>query len=97
MKSINSEKLEEGILGVISSIDKPGSPAGEARADFNQNIRGIDQYKRKLFRSRVIDCSVERLVEVANKYLTGKPKRSLISGKHFEKEINDLDFFIHYV
>jgi len=97
LNSINSEKLEEGILGVVSSIDKPGSPAGEARADFNQNIRGIDQSKRKLFRARVIDCSVERLVEVANKYLTGKPKRALISGKQFEKEINTLGFSVRNV
>ena len=97
LKDINAEKLEEGILGVISSIDKPGSPAGEARADFNQNIRGIDQSKRKLFRSRVIDCSVERLVEVSQKYLTGMPKRAVISGKQFEKEINTLGFSIQNV
>ena len=97
LKSINSEKLEEGILGVISSIDKPGSPAGEARADFNQNIRGIDQSKRKTFRNRVINCSVEKLVEVSNKYFTGEPKRSVISGKHFEKEINNLGLSIHNV
>ena len=89
--------MEEGILGVISSIDKPGSPAGEARGDFNQNIRGIAHSKRKVFRSRVINCSVERLVEVSNKYLTGEPKRSVISGKHFEKEINDLGLSIHNV
>ena len=63
-------------MGVISSIDKPGSPAGEARADFNQNIRGVDQ--AKAFRSRVIDCSVERLVEVSQKYLTAMPKRAVI-------------------
>ena len=97
LKSINSEKLEEGILGVISSIDKPGSPAGEARADFNQNIRGVDQAKRKRFRSRVIGCSVERLVEVSQKYLTGTPKRAVISGKQFEKEINTLGLSIHSV
>ena len=97
LKSINAEKLEEGILGVISSIDKPGSPAGEARADFNQNIRGIDQSKRRRFRGRVIDCTVERLVEVSQKYLTGIPKRAVISGKQFEKEINTLGFSIHNV
>ena len=84
-------------MGVISSIDKPGSPAGEARTDFNQNIRGIDQAKRKRFRSRVIDCSVERLVEVSQKYLTGKPKRAVISGKQFEKEIDTLGLSIHSV
>ena len=84
-------------MGVISSIDKPGSPAGEARADFNQNIRGVDQAKRKRFRSRVIDCSVERLVEVSQKYLTAMPKRAIISGKQFEKEINKLGLSIHSV
>ena len=45
----------------------------------------------------MINCSVERLVEVSNKYLTGEPKRSVISGKHFEKEINDLGLSIHNV
>ena len=30
----DSSALEEAILGVIGSIDKPGSPAGEARKHF---------------------------------------------------------------
>jgi IMP dehydrogenase len=42
--------------------------------------------------SAIIDC-----VEVANKYLTGKPKRALISGKQFEKEINTLGFSVRNV
>ena len=45
----------------------------------------------------MINCSVERLVEVSNKYFTGEPKRSVISGKHFEKEINNLGLSIHNV
>jgi hypothetical protein len=45
----------------------------------------------------VIDCTVERLVEVSQKYLTGIPKRAVISGKQFEKEINTLGFSIHNV
>ena len=41
LKSITNEKLEEGILNVISSIDKPSSPASEALSDFNSNYNGF--------------------------------------------------------
>jgi Zn-dependent M16 (insulinase) family peptidase len=97
LKSITAEKLEEGILGVVSSIDKPGSPAGEARSDFNQNIKGITQDLRKAFRKGVIECSVEKLQKVTNKYLTGTPKRAVISGKKFEKELETLGFSVRNV
>ena len=38
--SITDQHLEEAILGVVSSIDKPLSPVGEAKNDFNFNLRG---------------------------------------------------------
>ena len=97
LKSITKEKLDEGILGVISSIDKPGSPAGEARSDFNQNIKGINQDLRRSFRQGVIDCSVEKLKMVSEKYLLGSPKRAVVSGKKFEKELNSLGFMVRNV
>ena len=38
LKNITQEHLDEGILGIISSIDKPLSPFGEAMSDFSMNI-----------------------------------------------------------
>ena len=38
LKNISQEQLDEGILGIISSIDKPLSPFGEAMSDFSMNL-----------------------------------------------------------
>ena len=92
LQSITKEKLDEGILGVVSSIDKPGSPAGEARNDFNQNIKGINKELRHSFRQGVIECTVEKLKYATDKYLSGVPKRAVISGKKFEEELQSLGF-----
>ncbi len=92
LQSITKEKLDEGILGVVSSIDKPGSPAGEARSDFNQNIKGINKELRHSFRQGVIECTVEKLKYATDKYLSGVPKRAVISGKKFEEELQSLGF-----
>ncbi len=92
LESITKEKLDEGILGVVSSIDKPGSPAGEARNDFNQNIKGINKELRQSFRQGVIECTVEKLKHATEKYLLGAPKRAVISGKKFEDELRSLGF-----
>ena len=36
---------------IISSIDKPSSPAADSLSDFNSNIRGFTQEMRKKFRT----------------------------------------------
>ena len=38
LKNITSAQLDEGVLGVISSIDKPLSPYGEAMSDFMSEL-----------------------------------------------------------
>ena len=38
LKGISQNQLDEGILGVVSSIDKPLSPYGEAMSDFANNL-----------------------------------------------------------
>ena len=97
IKSITKDKLEEGILNIISSIDKPSSPASEALSDYNSNNNGFTQQMRKDFRSAVLDTTVDRLVEVAEKYLTVGSKKSVLSNKKFEKELSSLDFEIQQV
>ena len=37
---LEAQKLEEAILGVVSSIDKPGSPAGEAKQAYHSALFG---------------------------------------------------------
>ncbi|TGD76029.1 peptidase M16 [Mangrovimicrobium sediminis] len=61
--------LEESILGVISSLDKPGSPAGEAKQHFHNRLFGRSHAQREEFRARVLAVSIEDLRRVAETYL----------------------------
>ena len=54
-------QLEEAILGVIASLDKPSSPAGEAKQAYYNHRFGRDLDLRKRFRQRVLDTSMEDL------------------------------------
>lgn len=63
------QAVEEAILGVISSLDKPGSPAGEAKQTYQAELFGRTREKRELFRNRVLQVSLADLQRVAATYL----------------------------
>lgn len=71
------QSLEEAILGVVSSIDKPGSPAGEAKSTYQAELFNRTREKRELFRNRVVKVTIEDLLRVANTYL--KPELASIA------------------
>lgn len=62
-------QVEEAILGVISSIDKPGSPAGEAKQTFHAELYGRSRNVRELFRNQVKAVTLADLQRVAATYL----------------------------
>ncbi len=61
--------VEEAILGVISSIDKPGSPSGEARQAFHNLLHGRTLEKLQTFRQNVLKVSLDDLKRVTQTYL----------------------------
>ncbi|MEM9758295.1 MAG: insulinase family protein [Pseudomonadota bacterium] len=65
----NPAALEEAILGVIGTLDKPGSPAGEAKQDFHNRRFGRDWSQRMAFRESVLQVSHEDLRRVCETYL----------------------------
>ena len=67
-------QVEEAILGVIGGIDKPGSPAGEARDAFYNALYGRTPEQRQRFRRRVLEVRLEDLQRVGDTYL--KPERA---------------------
>jgi Zn-dependent M16 (insulinase) family peptidase len=69
--------LEEAILGVVGSIDKPGSPAGEAKSTYQAELFGRTREKREQFRNRVVKVSIDDLKRVATQYL--KPEKASIA------------------
>jgi Zn-dependent M16 (insulinase) family peptidase len=61
--------VEEAILGVISTIDKPKSPSGEAKSAFYNSLYGRTPEQRRRFRSRILEVRIEDLTKVAANYL----------------------------
>jgi Zn-dependent M16 (insulinase) family peptidase len=63
------EQLEQAVLGVIGSLDKPGSPAGEAKSAFHNNLFGRTPEQRRRVRARLLAVTIEDLKRVAQTYL----------------------------
>ena len=87
------EQLEEAILGIISGMDKPGSPAGEAvKACFaNLHHRGVD-WQRKM-RAAILSVTVADLQRVAKQYLQGQDHvRAVLAPYDKEEAVKELGF-----
>ena len=87
--------LEEAILGVISSIDKPASPAGEARDAFFSALHGRTPEQRQKVRKRILDVTLDDLRRVGETYL--KPDQAsiaVITGPAGEDDCRALDLDI---
>ncbi|MDP2226186.1 MAG: insulinase family protein [Moraxellaceae bacterium] len=63
-------QLEEAVLGVISDMDKPLSPAGEARQAFHNGLYGRTPEQRRRMRERLLATSLDDLRRVGEHYLS---------------------------
>ncbi|WLP94136.1 insulinase family protein [Psychrobacter sp. M13] len=87
------EQLEEAILGIVSGMDKPGSPAGEAiKACFaNLHHRGAD-WQRKM-RAAILAVTINDLQRVAQQYLQGQDHvRAVLAPYDKEEAVKELGF-----
>ncbi len=65
--------VEQSILGLIGSMDRPGSPAGEAKQFFHQDRSGRTRDIRQQFRQRLLNTQWADVQRVAEQYLKGQP------------------------
>ena len=72
------EKVEEAILGVIGSIDKPASPAGEAVQAFHGELNGRTKASAELFRNQVLAVTDSDLKRVASTYLGSEKAQTAV-------------------
>lgn len=87
-------KVDEAILNVISAMDKPGSPAGEMKKAFYQQLYGRTYDVRMAYRQGVISTTVDELRALAEKYfkpelasyavLTHNGSKELLTEQGFE-------------
>lgn len=87
--------IEESILGVVSSLDKPGSPAGEVKRAFHNKLSGRTPSVIGDFRQAVTNVTEHDLKRVAETYLTNdKAHTAVITGEHGLKEAESLQLTI---
>jgi len=92
LKNEHEERqLEEAILGVIGGMDKPGSPAGEAKSAFHNELHGRTREKLQLFRQRVLEVSIDDLKRVTDTYLkSGEASIAVITSAATYEDVGDL-------
>lgn len=61
--------VEQAILGLISSLDKPGSPSGEAKEAYHRKLSGHTLDIRQAFRARLLQVRFADVQRVAKHYL----------------------------
>ncbi len=86
--------LEEAILGVIGSMDKPSSPFDEAQKDFYIQLHGRSFEYLEAFRSRVLSVTIEQLKSVTKAYLIADNENVAVvtsNSKHTELEALGFD------
>ncbi len=71
-------KVEEAVLGVIGSLDKPASPAGEAMQAFHGELNGRNKDAVLQFRQRVLAVTDEELKRVASSYLRAEAAQTAV-------------------
>ncbi|MBT5331075.1 MAG: peptidase M16 [Porticoccaceae bacterium] len=77
-QSVDPRHIEEAILGVVSSLDKPSSPAGEAKQSFMAELYGRSRAVREEFRKRVLEVKLDDLRRVSSIYLTKKDESTAV-------------------
>lgn len=86
-------KVDEAILNVISAMDKPGSPAGEAKKAFYQQLYGRTHEVRMAYREGVISTTLEQLREVAARYLDpAKASSAVLTHSGMSEIVKDKGF-----
>ncbi len=75
---LDKQQLEEAILGVISEIDRPDSPVGEARLAWYANLHGRTPERRRAFRKKVMQVTLDDLKRVAKSWLRSEQAHTAV-------------------
>ena len=90
--------LEEAILGVIGALDKPGSPAGEAKQAFHNALYGRTPEQQQGYRERILAVTIDDLKRVTEKYLkTSDSSVAVITNAAMLEQAGDLELEVHHL
>lgn len=97
LQSNNHEErqLEEVILGIMASLDKPMSPAGEARSAFHNALYGRTPAQRRALRAKLLAVTIADLQAVAAKYLSvERMSKAVVAPYNQAETVQGLGFTI---
>lgn len=93
--SAKQAHVEEAILNIISSMDKPGSPAGEAKKNFYQVLHGKSHGFLMSYREGVLSTTLDELRTIAVKYLVAeKASLAVLTHEGMASEMEKNDFAV---
>ena len=91
-------QLEEAILGLIASMDKPGSPAGEAISACHAMLHERTPEFRRQMRHGLLKVSLNDLKRVAEQYIGSKtPVRAVVAPYAKLDELQQLGFVVQQI
>ncbi|WOE32124.1 MULTISPECIES: insulinase family protein [unclassified Acinetobacter] len=91
-------QLEEAILGLIASMDKPGSPAGEAITACYSYLHARTPAFRSQLRERLLNVTLDDLKRVTQQYLRQQqPVKAVVAPVTKRDELLALGFNIQQV
>ena len=90
-----TDALEEAILGVIASLDKPHSPAGEAKQSCHNYLFGRSKAQQLHFREAVLALTIEDLIRVTKTYLKSElGSIGIVTSENKKSELETLGIAI---
>lgn len=90
------QSLEEAILGVVGQLDKPRSPAGDAKHAFHNRLFGRTPEQQNRFRERVLAVTIDDLKRVAAEWLVPeKASTAVISSPQQRSVLESAGLEIH--
>ena len=92
--SFDDDNILESKLSVLSDIDKPSSPAGEAFKDYRLNSEDKTQKARQEYRKNIMEVTKEDIVEAAEKLKSQRYSVFSIINPNLEKTAANENFLI---
>ncbi|WLF84975.1 insulinase family protein [Moraxella sp. ZY210820] len=91
-------QLEEAILGLIASMDKPGSPAGEAIGACYAYLHQRTPTFRKAMRQKILNVTLEDLQRIAREYLRPElASKSVVAPFNQRENLEQLGFEVFQI
>ena len=90
-----ADQVESAILGVVGSMDRPGSPAGEAKQAFQNRLFGRTDDFRKAYREALLAVKPDDIVRVAGQYFDpDKASQTVVTDHKHADELGGKGFSV---